>query len=384
MTISQTVELSQLVLSFECLNSMTFDLVQFPPTMELWNALRAVPIECIAFNDCVELGFYDDDRFVVPSPSNRRPLCCHSMVIRDVDHDTLDEFFDAECSPYFWPLRSLRNLMIHWNIGKRDYDRFVHGNITKLKERRLRRERRLVSKHSKRSSKTKKRAHRHSMAMATDSEYIAAEQPMSALPDLSLIETLFVSMINVNGFKSLLLFLSAARLATNLKMMVLRIPKNMNAAKSQLALNSDLDKMLRLLRPDRIRALRIEIVESSWISTWNVVNVVARHCADRLRTLQSLEIHLFDPTKAKRDRETKEMIVKIKDCMARMDGIGYLGLFVNASRHFDGGIVAEFKRSGFERESSELWFVKRREPQSERVVSHLEQYWEPHGIDPYA
>ena len=402
MTIPQTVDLSQLILAFDALNSITFDMVQFPPTFEVFNALRSVPIECIAFNDCVELGFFDHDRFIVPSILNRRPLCCQSMIIRDVDHDTFDEFFDPECCPYFWPLQSLRNLMIHWNITKRDYDRFINGNIAKLKEHRERMQRRTVSKHSKRSSKMKKPPKRMSM----DPEYpypVEREKKMSFLPDLSRVETLYISIINVNGFKSLILFLSATKLVLNLKSLVLRIPKNMNTTKIQLALNSDLSKMLSLLNRDTFKSLRIEVVESPWILVWNVVNVIAKHCGvvhgDNARNqwkgapliLQSLEVHVYDPTskggvsRGKKEREQKEMILKIKDCLVEIGQIGYLGLFVNASRHFDERIVDEFATSGFERKSSDLWFVKKRRAlEDEGIVSHLEQYWEPHGIDPYA
>merc|ERR1712154_725870 len=103
--------------------------------------------------------------------------------------------------------------------------------------------------------------------------------------------------------------------------------------------------------------------------------------------LQSLEVHLFDPDtkgRGKRDRDTKEMIMKIKDCLMAITECGYLALFVNASKHFDERIVGEFVMSGFKKESSELWFVKKKGPRNERIQSHLEQYWEPHGIDPYA
>ena len=117
-----------------------------------------------------------------------------------------------------------------------------------------------------------------------------------------------------------------------MKRLVLRIPKNMKTNKVQLALNQDLSKMLGLLRKDVFESLRIEIVESSWILVWNVLNVEARHCANgEVLRLQSLEVHLFDPDtkgRGKRDRDTKEMIMKIKDCLMTMTECGYLALFV--------------------------------------------------------
>ncbi len=37
-------------------------MIQFPSIFELMNTLRMIPIKCIVFNDCTELGIFDGNK----------------------------------------------------------------------------------------------------------------------------------------------------------------------------------------------------------------------------------------------------------------------------------------------------------------------------------
>ena len=122
------------IIIFPYLNNLTFDMLIFQP-INFFNILRNIPIECISFNDCVELGSFDNDQVIIPSIKNRKSLLCKSLIIRDIDNNSFDEFFDPQTCAYFWPKgNGLKNLMIHWNINKRDYDSFISSNINKIKK----------------------------------------------------------------------------------------------------------------------------------------------------------------------------------------------------------------------------------------------------------
>ena len=55
------------------LNNLTFDMLIFQP-INFFNILRNIPIECISFNDCVELGSNDNYQVIIPSTKNRKSL----------------------------------------------------------------------------------------------------------------------------------------------------------------------------------------------------------------------------------------------------------------------------------------------------------------------
>ena len=164
------------------------------------------------------------------------------------------------------------------------------------------------------------------------------EKNLSLLPNLSSVQTLYISVINSNGIKSLIPFLKATKLALSLNRLILRIPKS--AAKNQITLNNDLARLMKVLNGNYLRHLRFEICEFSWISIWNTINIIISYCGlnnddedndidkiNVLNELSTLEFQLYHPYTAAttasshrhrrskrrpKNDDTKDLIIKLE------------------------------------------------------------------------